>query len=327
LTIKDNHEYHEVKQKNHETTGLPKVIVLSGPTASGKTALSLRLAKALGGEIVSADSMQVYRGMDIGTAKPTPEEKGDVPHYLIDIRELSEQFNVVDFYYEALDAIRSIHARGKVPIVVGGTGFYIHSLIYGPPQGPPASKSLRKLLEEEIEKFGPEFFYEKLKTLDPEYAAKITKGDKQKLIRAFEIMAQTQQPVSAFSQTTEWPREFNFRCWFIHWPKEVLYKRIEERCDEMMKGGLIEEVGGLIEKGLERNLSASQAIGYRQCLDYLKDRDKPRFIALFKQASRRYAKRQFTWFRKEPLFRWLDLNACELEQVVELIIRDYELCL
>lgn len=321
------------KERVDVAAGKKKVIVISGPTATGKTHLSLTLARALGGEIVSADSMQVYRGMDIGTAKATKEERSQCPHHLIDIRDLQQTFNVVDFYHEAINALESIHARGKVPIVVGGTGFYIHSLIYGPPKGPPASKAIRKRLEEDMDKFGPEALYDKLRALDPVYADKITKGDRQKIIRAFEIIMQTQQPVSDLFHEKQ-PAEsaqFNFRNWFIYLPKSILYPRIEMRCDEMIANGFVDEVKKLDRENLRGNLSASQSIGYRQCLEFLDSsggqKEWDQFIATFKKASRRYAKRQFTWFRKEPLFRWVDMDAIGEERALELIMQDYETAL
>lgn len=307
----------------------PKVIVLSGPTAVGKTKLSLLIAHAIGGEIISADSMQVYRGMDIGTAKVTQKERDSVPHHLIDIKEISEKFNVVDFYFEAHKAIQKVLADGAVPIVVGGTGFYIRALIYGPPSGPPSIADVRNKLEAEIEEKGAEVLYERLKKIDPDYALTITINDKQKIIRGLEIITLTDRKVSYFSkQTSEEMQSYDFRCWFLYKPKEELYPAIETRCDTMISNGLLSEVKELEKKGLSKNTTASQAIGYRQCLDYLAteqtEEDWQKFLVSFKQASRRYAKRQFTWFRKEPLFRWLDMSAFSFEHAAEMIIQDYE---
>ena len=170
-----------------------KVLVITGPTAVGKSMLALPLAEMMRGEIVSADSMQVYRGMDIGTAKPTKEERARVPHHLIDIRNLNENFNVVDFYYEARHCCQTILARETLPIIVGGSGFYLHSLIYGPPCGPPSVPELRKALEEELQQLGPDRLYERLLQLDTQYAHTITKNDKQKIIRALEIVTLDRQ--------------------------------------------------------------------------------------------------------------------------------------
>lgn len=307
-----------------------KIIVISGPTAVGKTRLSLKIASAIGGEIISADSMQVYRGMDIGTAKVTQEERRYIRHHLIDSRDLNEEFNVVQFYHEAHQAIREITSRGHVPVVVGGTGFYIHALLYGPPNGPPSAPDLREKLEEEMEKQGAEALYDRLKQLDPDYAVTITQRDRHKIIRALEIISLTHQKVSFFSRAAHAEMEdHDYRCWFLYLPKEILYKRIEQRCDQMIDQGLVDEVIYLVEQGLKENPSAAQAIGYRQCLEFLESRQAPeewiRFMSAFKQASRRYAKRQFTWFRKEPLFRWLNLDEIPEELALELILQDYEL--
>lgn len=318
------------KQKLPPSVGSKKAIILSGPTATGKTDISLVLAKALGGEIISADSMQVYRGMDIGTAKVSKKQREEVPHHLIDTKDLSDAFNVVQFYEEALASIESICARDKVPIIVGGTGFYIHTLIYGPPLGPPANQHVRKKLEEDMEKFGPEPLYLKLLEFDPVYAKKITSQDKNKIIRSLEIITLTNKRVSDFFYSNEVQHhpEYNFRCWFAYYPKSILYPRIETRCDEMVEKGFLEEVKQLQEKGLTDNSSASQAIGYRQALEYFKtaqtQNNFDEFMWSFKKASKRYAKRQFTWFKKEPMFRWLNLEAYEKSQAIELILHDFE---
>lgn len=317
-----------LKQKIPVGKKKKKVLVLAGPTGVGKTELSLLIARTMGGEVISADSMQVFRGMDIGTAKPTAAERGNIRHHLIDSRDLDETFNVVDFFHEAAQAFREVFARDHVPIVVGGTGFYIHALIYGPPQGPPSVPEVRIRLESEMAQKGPLELYERLKTLDPDYARTITDRDRHKIIRALEIMALTNQKVSFFQQTPESSDEYDFRCWFLYMPKEILYPRIEKRCDKMLEQGFIDEVKRLEKEGLRGNLSASQAIGYRQALDFLNTRQTPddwiHFVTAFKQASRRYAKRQFTWFRKEPLFRWLNIHSLGVDTTIEMIIQDYE---
>lgn len=306
-----------------------KVIVLAGPTGAGKSAFALKLARELGGEIISADSMQVYRGMDIGTAKPTKEERELVPHHLIDIRDITDPFNVVDFYYEARHCCQQIHSRDNIPIVVGGAGFYIHSLLYGPPSGPPSVPELRRSLEEEMEKFGAEEMFERLEKLDPQYARTITKNDKQKIVRGLEIITLTGKLVSKLSwKARRKPQNYDFRCWFLHRPREHLYKRIEKRCDMMLDEGFIEEVRQLEAQGLRSNTSAVQAIGYRQALDFLQTSQTPeeykRFVEKFKQASRNYAKRQHTWFNKEPLFRWMDMDLHDYEVIMDQIKQDYE---
>ena len=305
-----------------------KILILAGPTGVGKTKLSLKIAQLIGGEIVSADSMQVFRGMDIGTAKIKPEERGSIRHHLIDSRDLDETFNVVEFFHEARQAFREIFARDHTPVVVGGTGFYIHALMYGPPKGPASDPAVRKKLEAEMEASGPLVLYDRLKILDPDYAAKITARDRQKIIRGLEIMQLTNQKVSFFETGRAPSEEFDFRCWFLYMPKEELYPLIEKRCEEMIAAGFVEEVKKLKAEGICKNQSASQAIGYRQCLEFLStpqsSDDWLQFIDHFKQASRRYAKRQMTWFRKEPSFRWLNLHQVGPERAIEVMLQDYE---
>lgn len=306
-----------------------RVIVIAGPTASGKTNLSIKLAQAIGGEIISADSCQVYRGMDIGTAKASSEERALITHHLIDICDLNEPFNVAEFYKAAQESIREILVRDNVPIIVGGSGFYVHSLLYGPPEGPPSIPEVREQLERQMRDLGVEVLYERLQILDPEYAATISEHDRHKIVRALEIIAISEKKVSDFSKpSVSEEQNYDFRCWFIYYPREKLYSRIEMRCEEMIRRGFLDEVKALEKLGLRQNQSASQAIGYRQALAYL---DSPQiahdwdvFVSQFKKASRQYAKRQFTWFRKEPLFRWLNVEEFDPERLKELILQDFE---
>ena len=317
------------QQLQVDTNDPKKVIVISGPTASGKSELGLMLAKQLGGEIISADSMQVYRGMDVGTAKVTLKEQAGVPHHLIDVCEVGDPFTVVNFFHAARQCICEIRARRKVPIVVGGTGFYLRALLYGPPSGPASIPQLRQALEKEMENMGPEVLYDHLKQLDPEYSKKITCNDKQKIVRALEIITLSGGPVSALPWARrEKPLDYDYRCWFVYRPREILYQRIEERCDYMVEQGLIDEVSKLDAMGLRDNQTASQAIGYRQTLQYLDsektDEDFKLYIKNFKTASRRYAKRQFTWFKKEKEFRWLNIDVHDLEIAADFIMQDFK---
>ena len=305
-----------------------KVIILAGPTGCGKSDFAMELADTIGGEIVSADSMQVYKGMDIGTAKPTIEERMQIPHHLIDIHQVTDSFNVVDFYYEARHACQIVLGRDNIPIITGGSGFYIHSLLYGPPSGPPSVPELRKTLEDEIEKLGSDVLYERLRQLDPQYANTITRHDKQKIVRGLEIITLTGKKVSKHTwKSRHKPLNYDFRCWFLHRPKEHLYRRIEKRCEKMLADGFLDEVRRLLKEGILQNSSAAQAIGYRQALDYLQTQqtqeDYRQFVDKFKQASRNYAKRQFTWFRREPMFRWLDLDLHDPEVAIDMIRQDY----
>ncbi len=318
----------EEKLKEKNSLKPRKIILLAGPTACGKTALSLMLAEALGGEIISADSMQVYRGMDIGTAKVSLDDQRRIPHHLIDIRDIHETFNVVDFYYEARQSCDSILARDRVPIIVGGSGFYFRSLLYGPPNGPPSIPEMRHALEEQMRIHGNELLYQKLCELDPAYAQTITCNDRHKIIRALEIISLSGEKVSNLCwERTKVLSDYIFHPWFLHRPRTALYPRIEERCEQMVAEGLIEEVQRLEVLGLRNNSTASQAIGYRQSLEFLEsprtEVDFKRFLRKFKTASRQYAKRQFTWFRGEPLFRWLNVEVHDFEIALDLILQDY----
>ena len=305
-----------------------KILILAGPTGCGKTKMSLLLAKRMRGEILSADSMQIYKGMNIGTAKADRNQRLSVPHHLIDIREINEPFNVVDFYYEARHVCEQILSRGNVPVVVGGSGFYLHTFLYGPPSGPPSIDLVRQSIQLEMDQKGSDVLYDKLKELDPEYAKTITKHDQQKIVRALEIIQLTHDKVSSLEWTNKKrAQDYDFICWFLHRPRDVLYRRIEQRCEEMVAQGLFNEVQELSEKGLDGNRSASQAIGYRQATEYLlsgqTEADYQEFLTKFKIASRRYAKRQFTWFRKEPLFRWFDIENYDFEIAADLIYNDF----
>lgn len=318
-----------LKKKLPSRSSKKRVIVIAGPTAIGKTNISLSLAQAIGGEILSADSCQVYRGMDIGTAKVTPEERALIAHHMIDICDIDEVFNVASFAKWAKKALLDIIARENVPIIVGGSGFYIRTLLYGPPMGPPSDKKVREKIEKQMEELGPEFFYERLQFLDPEYAATISAQDRQKIVRAFEIMTISERKVSDFPkpECVDEP-EYDFRCWFLYSARDLLYSRIEARCDEILQKGFLDEVRQLDKAGIRKNPSASQAIGYRQALEYLDspqtDLDLADFKLKFKKATRHFAKRQFTWFRKEPMFRWLNISDYTPERLKELILQDFE---
>jgi len=322
-----------LKEKISREGKKKRVIVIAGPTASGKTKLSLDLAGFIGGEIVSADSAQIYRGMDIGTAKATPAERALFAHHLIDVRDIDEPFNVAEFYNCCQEAFRDIILRDNVPLVVGGSGFYIHTLLYGPPPAPPSEPDVRDLLDRQMREMGPGVLFERLQILDPEYAATISENDRHKIIRALEIIAISDRKVSDFPKPAKlMDQEYDFRCWFIYYPRETLNPRIEDRCEEMLRQGFLEEVKALDQKGIRLNSAASQAIGYRQALEYLDspqtEADYLAFVSDFKRASRQYAKRQFTWFRKEPLFRWLNIEEHtrnhSREHIQELILQDFE---
>lgn len=318
-------------QKSFQRLFRNTVILIAGPTCVGKTDISLKIAEILGGEIISADSMQVYKDMDIGTAKASWEDRCRIPHHLIDIRRVSEPFNVVDFYYESKQACQAILNRGKVPILVGGAGFYFHVFVSGPPSGPPSDPSLRKELEIQLQEIGCEAMYGRLKNMDPEYAMTITAHDRHKIVRAFEIMHLTKMKVSEHrkEELCDKDFEYNYRAWYLSLPKERLYERIEQRCDAMMEMGLIEEVAGLLSKGIENNYSAENSIGYKQWINFLAGSRSPEryeeALMQFKRSSKSYAKRQATWFKKHNLFQNLDVSMMLPEETADLIVTDYYL--
>ncbi len=306
-----------------------RVIVLAGPTGVGKTTISLHLAQMLKGEIVSADSMCIYRGMDIGTAKVSREDRDKIPHHLVDVCDITETFNVCDYCTQAHLAIEDILRRGSVPIVVGGTGFYIHHLLYGPPVGPPSDPELRKSLESEGDRVGYDVLYARLEQLDPCYAQSITPNDRHKIIRALEIMKLSGRCVSDFprSETKKNFLKYDYRAWFLQMPRNLLKERLSLRCEEMLSSGFLDEVIRLSGQGLLDNQATSSAIGYRQALEYLKtnktSKEYQNFVEKFKIASYHLAKRQCTWFKKEPLFRWVDISTMPEEYLLDMIASDY----
>lgn len=286
----------------------PKVIVICGPTASGKTALSIELAKRIDGEIVSADSMQIYKDMDIGSAKPTLEEMQGIKHYMLDFVSPEERYNVADYKEEAVEAIEEILKKGKVPIVVGGTGLYVDSLIYGI-EYPKMEfdEEYRKELEKRAELEGLEKLYEEAEKIDPKAMKSISKNDKKRIIRVLEIYKQTgktktEQEIE--SRKNEVP--YDYKVFAINMERELLYDRINKRVDIMIEQGLIEEVKGITNKYKEYP-TAMQALGYKEIKEYLDGFiTKEEAIEKVKQETRRYAKRQLTWFRKNKETIWLD---------------------
>jgi tRNA dimethylallyltransferase len=286
----------------------PKVVLLCGPTASGKTGLALQLASHRRVEIVSADSRQVFRGMDIGTAKATPAEQALVPHHLLDVVDPDEEFSVADFLPRARRIIAAIHDRGRLPLVVGGTGLYIRALTEGLVDVPGADPVLRQRLAAEERAAGPGTLHRRLAAVDPAAAANIPPRNLVRVIRALEIWELTGTPLSAH-QAAHGFAERPYHCLKLGLlpPREELEKRIAERVDEMLARGLVAEVAGLLEAGFSPNLKALQTIGYREVIAHLQGDCGPaqmreRIIV----NTRRYAKRQLTWFRKDKSIIWVD---------------------
>ncbi len=298
----------------------PPLLFVLGPTAVGKTEVALTLAGELGGEIVSADSMQIYRGMDIGTAKPSPEERSRVPHHLIDIMEISDMCDVGRFRELAFAAIRDIQARGRCAIVTGGSGMYVRALTQGLLEGPGRDAVAR----EGWEQLESSDLRQHLLLADPDAAAKIDPKDRRRMVRALEFYAATGTPIS--SRQRQWGKDAVKNAFknlfYLHRPRQELYQRSDLRVEKMFRSGWIDEVRTLMERGLEDAPTAAKAIGYREVIMHVKGRaGKKETIALIQQKTRNFVKRQLTWFRKEPNLRWLDLESGETTEHIAARIR------
>ena len=289
-----------------------KILAVVGPTASGKTAVSVELARRLGGEVVSCDSMQVYRRMNIGTAKPTVEEMCGVPHHLIDAVEPDAPFSCAEYVTRAGETVKDIAARGKLPILCGGTGLYLDRFLCGEMEETHADEALRASLFAFAESEGVEALHERLREVDPESADAIHPNNVKRVVRALEIYEQTGIPKSEFdrrSQVGESP--YDAVVIGLYYPRrEVLYERINRRVDMMLADGLLEETKKLLDEGVfEVNLTAAQAIGYKELLGYLRGEETlSAATENLKTATRRYAKRQLTWFGAKPYVVWVDME-------------------
>ena len=286
-----------------------KLIILAGPTASGKTAVSVDLAKRIGGEIISADSMQIYRGMDIGTAKITADEMQGIKHYLINVSDPKEDFNIVKFQNMVKCSIEEIKKNGHIPILVGGTGFYIQSVIYDINfDKEDDNGSIRKVLEEEYDKMGADFMYEKLKKIDSISAENIHKNNKKRIIRAIEYFLINNALISEHNELQRKKTSpYDFRFFVLNPKRDILYDRINKRVDKMVEKGLVDEVKSLIESGLSIDNISMQGIGYKEIVEYLEGNiplDKA--VENIKQNTRHMAKRQVTWFKRERDVIYID---------------------
>ncbi|NLL06226.1 MAG: tRNA (adenosine(37)-N6)-dimethylallyltransferase MiaA [Clostridiaceae bacterium] len=290
---------------------MDNVIVILGPTASGKTKLSIELAKDIRGEIVSADSMQIYKYMDIGTAKPDEEEKQGIKHYLIDEVTPDSEFSVARFQQLAKNYIDDIIDRSKVPIVSGGTGLYIDSLIYNIEFGDTICDwELREKLKNEALEKGNEYLHNKLKEIDPEAAEKIHMNNVKRVIRAIEVYTYTKKTISMHQKESRRnPPKYNFTIFGLRMDREKLYERINQRVDLMMEKGLVKEVKKLVEMGYDNSTIAMQGIGYKEILSYLKGEiTLDEAIYVLKRDTRHYAKRQLTWFNRMEDVTWIDID-------------------
>ena len=285
------------------------LIVLTGPTAVGKTSLSIALAKAVGGEIISADSMQVYKYMNIGTAKITEEEKCGIPHFLIDELEPDEEFNVTIFKNKVMGYIKDIKSRGKVPIIVGGTGFYIQSVIYDINFNEYGEDSnVRKKYGAMAETIGKSKLHKKLALVDREYADSVSENNVKKVVRALAFFEMTGEKLSEHNKRErERSSPFDFAYFVLTMDRKKLYERIDKRVDLMFDMGLVEEVKALMAKGYDKSLVSMQGIGYKEVIDYLNGKTSlEECIDIIKRDTRHFAKRQLTWFKREKVVTYID---------------------
>ncbi len=288
----------------------PKVIVICGPTASGKTSLSVELAKKCNGEIISADSMQIYKDMNIGTAKVTQEEMQGIKHYMIDIVSPTERYSVAEFKVQAEKAIEEILKKGKTPIIAGGTGLYVNSLIYNIQYNDiKIDEEYRKYLEERVEKEGLQSLYEEAKKIDFEAMKSISKNDQKRILRVLEMYHQTGKTKTELEKESRKEEvKYDYKVYAINWEREELYKRINKRVDIMIEQGLIKEVENILKK-YNKFPTAMQGLGYKEVVEYLdKKITKEEMIEKIKMETRRYAKRQITWFKKIENVKWIQGN-------------------
>ena len=285
------------------------LVVILGPTASGKTATAIRLAEAIGGEIVSADSMQVYRGLDIGTAKPTEEERARVPFHLLDVVDVDEDFTVVDFQQLAAHCVVDIQSRGRLPILCGGTGFYIRAFLEGfAIAGLPSDPALRERLDEEARNQGSEALHARLARVDPDAAARIGRNDRFRIVRALEVCQAAGRPFTSLQARS--PLGLTSVKIGLTWSRPALYRRINERATSMLEAGWLQETRDLLAKGYAERAVAKRALGYRWLISHLNgEMTLDEALEMIRRDTRRYAKRQMTWFRKEPDVNWIDAEA------------------
>lgn len=302
-----------------------KIIIIAGPTAVGKTDISIDIAKKINGEIISADSMQIYKYFNIGTAKPTPEEMDGVNHYMIDNIDPVSDFSVQKYCNLAKEYIEKVFEKGKVPIIVGGTGLYINSLLYEMNFGKTDKNSeIRKQLEYKLETLGNKYLYEELLKVDPNSAERIHMNNGRRVVRALEIFYSTGENIKDFKSDPILTKDYQFEFFVLNRDRQSLYERINLRVDLMLEGGLIKEVESLIGKGLTLDNPPMRAIGYKEVYSYLKgDYDYETMVESLKQNSRRYAKRQLTWFRRYDFVHWVDVEKASKDEIVEEIIERY----
>ena len=303
-----------------------RVLVIAGPTAVGKTALSLGLATALDGEIVSADSRQIYRHMDIGTAKPTPEEQSCARHHMLDRVDPDARYTAGQYARDAKACIDGIFARGRVPILVGGSGLYLRALLDGLFDEPPSSPEIEEALRRELAEKGSSSLHRELARVDAEAARRIHPHDGQRLVRALSVFRRAGRPMSELWRASSAERlDADSMLFGLSRDRASLYRRIEDRVDRMIELGLVEEVRSLLHMGCTRDLDALRTIGYREICAFLAgEMALEDAVARIKRDTRRYAKRQLTWFRRDQRVRWVEVDDAETEQVVRWIVEEQD---
>ena len=298
----------------------PPLVIIGGPTGVGKSETAVLLAKRIGGEIISADSMQVYRHMDIGTAKITPDEMGGIPHHMIDVLEPTQSFNIARFKEMADECITDIHSRGRIPILTGGTGFYIHAVLYGTVFAEEDDDTvIRQKLEQKAADEGKEALHAMLEETDPESAAAIPVGNVKRVIRALEYYEKTGEKMSVHNKREHLKEPSYNAAWFaLTCDRARMYERIDLRVDKMMEKGLTEEVRNLEKMGLTRTDVSMQGLGYRQMLDHFDGKcSLEESVSRIKQETRHYAKRQLTWLRREKDVIWLETDVLSKEEILD----------
>ncbi len=301
-------------------------LVLVGPTSSGKTPLSLLLAKKLDGEIVSADSRQIYKHLDIGTAKPTKAELQSIPHHFIDIRELDEEYNAGVYGEQAREVIGDIQRRKRLPIMVGGSGLYVKSAIDGLFEGGGKDPELRSQLQDRLEKTGLTAMFDELKKVDPRAASSMKEIKQRRVLRALEVFYITGKPISTLHEAQRKEPALPVVQFALAWERKVLYERINARVEDMLRNGLVQEVESLVRRGYDRRLNALNTVGYKEMFQFLDGALKyEEAVSLIQQNTRRFAKRQLTWFRSDQRIQWVPVERdWTYEVLADLIIARFQ---
>ena len=313
--------------KGHKNMQKRLLAVIVGPTAVGKTEIAIEVAQQIHAEIISADSMQIYRYMDIGTAKPSLEERKGIIHHMIDIIDPDEEFSAADFQIGAKLHIQDIYKRHKIPLLTGGTGFYINTVCYNYTfSHAEKDDSFRKQLQSQAQQHGNDYLYKKLDKLDPAAAKKIHPNNLRRVIRALEVCVKTGKPFSYYEEKTKKQQsQYELLIYGLTRPREELYRRIDERVSSMLDDGLVNEVQKLLKMGYKRDLNSMQGLGYRQIIDYLYGEiTMEEAVYLIARDTRHYAKRQYTWFLRDNNIIWLDVSKEGKKKIISKIIKDIE---